>query len=49
MAKKEPINVAYVKIAKVWLWSIGRSRTGQVKSFDEIKKLAKREKREILR
>lgn len=47
MVNKENINVAYVKSAKVWLWSIGKSRTGQVKSFSEIERLSKKEKRSI--
>jgi len=46
---KEKINVAYVKSAKVWLWSIGKRRTGQVRSLKEINKLAKKENREISR
>ena len=45
--KKEKINVADVKKANVWLWSIGRSRTGQFKTFEEVKKFAKKEDREI--
>lgn len=46
---KEPINTAYVKTAGVWLYSIGRSREGQVKTFEDIEKLAKRENRRINR
>jgi hypothetical protein len=46
---KEPINIVYVKSANVWLYSIGRSRRGQAKTFAEIENIAKKENRKINR